>query len=101
MSTRHEGKSRGGFRGPTRPAPPIFTCKFFLDYKSPIIFALMPMLQFICRSKMSILCVCVCVCLTVKIHFDNTSACKYSVILAFRSVPKFVHAFAPPPIQKF
>ena len=27
-----------------------------------------------------------CVCVTVKIQFDNTSTCKYSIILKLRSV---------------
>ena len=50
--------------------PPIFTGKIF---QSPLL-ALMPILQFIYKSKMSILSVCV----TVKIQFDNASTCKYS-----------------------
>ena len=57
-------------------------------------------------------CVCVCVCacvracvrlcVTVKIQFDNTSICKYSIILALRSVAMLISSFAPPPpIPKF
>ena len=48
--------------------------------------------QFICRSKMST----VCVCATVKIQFDNISTCKYSVILALRSFVMLQPAFGPP-----
>ena len=35
----------------------------------------------------------VCVCVTVKIQFDNTKTCKYSIILALRSVVMHPHVF--------
>ena len=40
--------------------------------------------------------VCVCVCATVKVQFDNTCTCKYSIILAIQSVAMLPHAFGPP-----
>ena len=42
----------------------------------------------------------VCVCVTVKVQFDNTSTCKYSIILAIRSVAMLLVHLGPP-IQKF
>ena len=38
----------------------------------------------------------VCVCVTVKMQFDNTRTCKYSIILALCSVAMLLRAFGPP-----
>ena len=80
---------RGGFRGRgTRPPPPIFTCKQFLE-------------TYICPYANTCLKISSCidlkgllyVCATVKIQFANT-------ILNYTYPPLSHSAFAPP-IQKF
>ena len=38
-------------------------------------------------------------CENVKIQFDNTSTCKYSIILALRSVAMLDCAFRPPYLE--
>ena len=85
---------RGGFRGggaPDPSPPPLFLLvKFF---QRPI-FALLPILA----SKSVLIdpkCL-LCVFVTVKIQFDNTSTCRYLIILVLRSVAMLLSAFGPP-----
>ena len=74
------GAVLGGHQG--RPPPLIFTCKHFFRAVH------LPFCQYLLQN--------VCVCVTVKIQFDNTSTCKYSIILPLRSVAMLLSPFGPP-----
>ena len=69
----------------------FFTCQIFLE---PYI-GHWPLCQYYFSSYIDLKCL-LFVCVTVKILFDNTSICKYSIILTLCSVAMLLHAFATP-----